>query len=154
MLFTVLSTTIWRPNCESELKIGNSLSCEMAILPVTSYWALCFEIYFTSSAFLRGFLWLYLQNIICYVTVGWVTFCRRFRCPCYFVSLFLCLKVTVAMLCWNTFCLRHIHVIYVPIPFITTQPPQLKHRHSPRNLFFIRLVFVMPCHIPAIYHAT
>jgi len=68
---------------------GNSLSCDVCMyvcLPVTSYWPLCYEIYFASSAFLREFLWSYLQNIICYVTVRIFTFYRSFYCPCYFVS--------------------------------------------------------------------
>jgi len=63
MLFAVLSATIWRSNYESELTIGNSLSCDVTILPITSNWPLCFKIYFTISAFFRDFPWLYLQNI-------------------------------------------------------------------------------------------
>jgi len=70
------------------------------------------------------------------------------------VTLFLPLKVTAAMLCRNTFCLQHIHIIYEPIPFISTQPPQVLQRRSPGNRFLIRLVFVMWCRSPAVDRET
>jgi hypothetical protein len=84
MLFVVLSATVWKPYCDSEFTTGNSLSCDVTSLSITSYWSFCFKIYCTSSASLRDFLWLCLQNIVCYVTVRWVTSYRSFRC--YFVS--------------------------------------------------------------------